>query len=130
MKLSDIARLLSGDIDSGAFSVACAQEIAERRSLVGTNGLAVKRGAVIPVRVLDDCAISVSQADVASLCRHFAQGEVDAVTLSDIADALQLAENVTWADDDVAEYVAEFTDPEINGPFTVTRAIEIVSDAP
>ncbi len=129
MKLSDIARLLSGDIDPGAFGVACAPELAERRTFVGADGLIVKRGTVIPVRVLDDCAICVSKADVANLCRHFAQGELDAVGLAYIADALQLAEHVTWADDDVAEYVSEFTDPEINGPFTVSRALEIANHA-
>jgi hypothetical protein len=38
-----------------------------------------------------------------------------------------MAEDVSWEDEDVAEWVAEFTDPEINGVFTTERAAAIVN---
>jgi hypothetical protein len=126
LKLSAIAKLLAGDLSPQQFLAECASELAERRELLGGEGQVLKRGSVVPVRVSDDCAISVSRQGVATLCRHFVHGDLSAVDLAYIADALQLAEDVSWEDEDVAELVAEFTDPEINGVFTATRAREIV----
>jgi hypothetical protein len=74
---------------------------------------------------MDDCPVVVTRQGVATLCRYFVNGDLSVVELAYIADALQLAEDVSWEDDDVAEWVAEFTDPEINGPFTTKRAAEI-----
>ncbi len=125
MKLSAIAQLLAGNLSPQQFLAECNSELAERRELVGGDGQVITRGSVVPVRVADDCAISVSRNGVATLCRHFVRGDLSAVDLAYIADALQLAEDVSWEDEDVAELVAEFTDPEINGVFTVTRAREI-----
>ena len=125
MKLSAIAGLLADDLSPQQFLAECASELAERRELVGGDGQVLKRGSVVPVRVSDDCAISVSRQGVATLCRHFVRGDLSTVDLAYIADALQLAEDVSWEDEDVAELVAEFTDPEINGVFTVARAREI-----
>jgi hypothetical protein len=126
LKLSAIAELLAGDLSPQQFLAECTSELAERRELVGGDGQVLKRGSVVPVRVSDDCAIFVSRQGVAILCRHFVGGYLSAVDLAYIADALQLAEDVSWEDEDVAELVAEFTDPEINGVFTATRAREIV----
>jgi hypothetical protein len=127
LKLSAIARLLAGDINPQQFVTECSSELAERRELVGSDGYVLKRGSVIPVRVSDDCAVSISRKDVATLCGHFVRGDLSAVDLACIADALQMAEDVSWEDEDVAEWVAEFTDPEINGVFTTERAAAIVN---
>ena len=127
MKLSAISQLLVGAIGPQQFISECSFELAERRELVGADGRVLKRGGVIPVRVSDDCAVQVSRQGVGILCQHFVRGDLGAVELSYIADALQLAEEVSWEDDDVAEWVAEFTDPEINGVFTTSRAAEIAS---
>jgi hypothetical protein len=126
LKLSAIARLLGGDISPQQFVTECGSELAERRELIGSDGHILKRGSVVPVRVTDDCAISVSRQGVALICRHFVRGDLSALDLAYIADALQLAEDVSWEDEDVAEWVAEFTDPEINGAFTTERAAAIV----
>ena len=125
MKLSSIARLLAGEVTPQQFVSECGLELTERSELVGGDGRILKRGSVVPVRVLDDSAVCVSRRDVATLCRYFIRGDLSAVALAYIADALQLAEDVSWEDDSVAEWVAEFTDPEINGPFTTKRAAEI-----
>ena len=127
MKVSAIARLLAGDISPQQFVAECRSELSERRELVRSDGQVLKRGSVIPVRVSDDCAVSVSRQGVATLCGHFIRGDLSALDLAYIADALQLAEEVSWEDEDVAEWVAEFTDPEINGVFTIDRATAIVS---
>ena len=50
------------------------------------------------------------------------------VSLAYVADALQLSERVTVADEATAEYISEFTDPEVNGPFTRERAQAIVRE--
>jgi hypothetical protein len=116
---------MAGTVSPQQFLADCASELAERRALVGVDGTIAKRGSVIPVRVSDDCAVSVSRQGVEALCRHFSRGDLSSIDLAYIADALQLAEEISWENEDVAELVAEFTDPEINGVFTAQRAREI-----
>jgi hypothetical protein len=125
LKLSTISQLLAGEIDPKRFLAECDSDLKERREIVGGDGQVLKRGSVVPVRVSDDCSVLVSRQGVATLCHHFVQGDLGPIELAYIADALQLAEDVSWEDDDVAEWVAEFTDPEINGPLTSKRAHEI-----
>jgi hypothetical protein len=125
LKLSAISQLLAGKIGPKQFMAECGSDLAERRELVADTGQLLKRGSVVPVRVSDDTAVYVSRQGVAGLCHHFIRGDLGHVELAYIADALQLAEDVTWEDEDVAEWVAEFTDPEINGAFTTDRAREI-----
>ena len=62
------------------------------------------------------------------MCRLFASGQLDQSELAYIADAMQLAERVEFADSWVADAIAEFTDPAINGIFTVGRALELSGD--
>jgi hypothetical protein len=45
------------------------------------------------------------------------------------ADVLELAERVEFAGPDIANDLAECTDPEINGPLTVARALQIADTA-
>jgi hypothetical protein len=122
MKLSDIASLMTDAADVRAFQAANAKDFEERLPLLE------KRGSVIPVRVVEDRDIAVTTAGVSALCRHFIAGNLGPLELAYVADALQLADRVEWSDEVVSEYVAEFTDPEINGPFTVERAREIVRE--
>lgn len=122
MKLSEIAGLLSDVADPRSFRDSNAADFAERRPLLE------KRGSVVPVRVTEDVDIALSGRDVAKLCGHFIAGNLDAVELAYIADALQLSDRVSWENEDTAEYVAEFTDPEVNGPFTIERAQAIVRE--
>jgi hypothetical protein len=122
MKLSEIAGLLTNAAEPERFRMSNASDFAERRPLLE------KRGSVVPVRVTEDADIELSRRDVARLCSHYIAGHLDAVELAYVADALQLSDRVTWTDEDTSEYVAEFTDPEINGPFTIERAQAIVRE--
>lgn len=124
MKLSDINGLISGQISPASFRAINAANFTERRNLLGAN----RRGGVVPVRVDEDEEIELAGQDLAALCSFLINGAVDAVELSYIADALQLADRVTYQDDCVRDYLDELTDPEVNGPFTVDRAEAIVQE--
>jgi hypothetical protein len=82
----------------------------------------------MPVRVTEDADVEVSGRDVAKLCGYFIAGQLDAVELAYVADALQLSDRVTIADEATSEYISELTDPEVNGPFTLERAHSIVGE--
>jgi hypothetical protein len=122
--LSDIARLMRKDLTPEAFLLGAAEDLAERRRLVTTP----RRGSVVPVRVTEDIDVELSLQDVESLCAFFASGRLGTVDLAYVADALQLSERVIPTDVAVNDYIAEFTDPEINGVFTPVRAEEIISE--
>ena len=67
----------------------------------------------------------LDRAGLGVLCRLFAEGQLTASELAYTADALELSERVEFAGPDIASDLAECTDPEINGPLTVARALEI-----
>jgi hypothetical protein len=54
-----------------------------------------------------------------------ANGQLTAQELAYTADALQMADRVEFSGRDIATDLAQCTDPEINGPLTVARALEI-----
>jgi hypothetical protein len=122
MKLSDINGLISGQISPASFRATNAENFTERRNLLGAN----RQGGVVSVWVDEDEEIELTGQDLAALCSLLIKGAVDAVELAYIADALQLADRVTYQDDWVRGYLDELTDPEVNGPFTVARAEAIV----
>jgi len=82
-------------------------------------------GSVMPVRVEEDDDIIVSVDDVKTLCDLFVSGQLGAEELAYVADTMQLSERVSF-DEGVADRIAEMTDPEMNGPFTIKRAREIL----
>lgn len=124
MKLSDIGDLISGQISPASFRASNADNFTERRNLLGAN----RRGGVVPVRVDEDKEIELTGRGLAALCSLLIDGALDAVELAYIADALQLADCVTYQDDGVRDRLDELTDPEVNGPFTVARAEAIVRE--
>lgn len=119
MKLSELNGLLSSRMSIEAFASAIAQDMVPY-----VRGLA-ERGRSVPVSVIEDQDVSVSSKQVAVLCRLFERGQLSQYHLSYIADTLQLSERVEFADEFVADLVAELTDPELNGVFTRARALEI-----
>ena len=119
MKLSSLANLLSQKLSASEYSAEIAGELAEH-----TRGLE-KPGGVAPVRVTEDIDLLLDRAGLGVLCRLFACGQLTAGELAYTADVLELAERVEFAGPDVANDLAECTDPEINGPLTVARALEI-----
>ena len=122
MKLSSLDNLLSGQLPAPQFSAEIADELA-----VHSSALA-KRGASAPVIVTEDVALVFDRPGLSALCRLFASGQLSAAELVYIADAIQLAGQVEFSDSSVADDLAECTDPEINGPLSVDRALEIAGN--
>ena len=119
MKLSSIAKLQSGQISAAEYSAEIAIELA-----IHSHGLELQ-GGVAPVRVTEDTDLLVDRAVLGTLCRLFASGQLTAQELAYTVDALQMADRVQFSGQDIATDIAECTDPEINGPLTVARALEI-----
>ena len=124
MKLSSIAKLQSGQMSAAEYSAEIAGELAMHSQRLKLQG------GVAPVQVAEDTDILVDRAMLGTLCRLFASGRLTAQELAYTADALQMADRVKLSDEDIAADLAECTDPEINGPLTVTRALEIANAGP
>jgi hypothetical protein len=122
MKLSALVALLAGELPPSDFSAAIADEL-----LAHSRGLE-RRGCSAPVLVTEDTDLRLDRNGLGRLCRLFASGQLSAAELAYTADALQLSERVEFADSSIPEDLAECTDPAINGPLTIARALEIASD--
>ena len=122
MRLTSLVNLLSGAISAADYSAEIAVELAEHTRHLG-------RGESAPVLVTEDTDLVLDRAGLGVLCRLFASGQLTAEELAYTADALQMAERVEFAYPDVADDLDACTDPEVNGPLTVTQALEIAGRA-
>ncbi|WP_166213167.1 hypothetical protein [Cognatiluteimonas telluris] len=122
MKLSAVVALMAGSLSPSEFSAAIADEL-----VVHSRALETLGGSA-PVVVSEDTDLLLNRHGLGSLCRLFASGQLSAAELAYTADALQLSERVAFADPSVADDLAECTDPAINGPLTIARALEIASN--
>lgn len=120
MKLSSLSKLLNEYISPEVFLGEFITEFSDYE-----NKLDIK-GSSITIDVIEDEEIVISFADIKKLCELFIQDKLNKNHLCFIADALQLCDLVDFEEEGVFDYVAELTDPEINGVFTKQRAIEIV----
>ena len=118
MKLSSIANLISGSLSPSDYSSEISAELARHSLGLGSGGSA-------PVAVNEDIDLVLDPQGLGALCRIFASGQLSASELAYTADALQLSDRVEFAGELVADHLAECTDPEINGPLTIARALEI-----
>jgi hypothetical protein len=122
MKLSSLQGLLNKTVSLEDFVSEISAEVSEYQSLIG-------KGGVVPIRVTEDSDVTITRTSIKLLCSLFVSGKLTQFELAYVADGMQLAEQVEFVDSWVADSVAEFTDPEINGPFTLERASEIVSES-
>lgn len=120
MRLSDVRRLLDGDLHVDELRAQNAAALAE----YAARGAEV--GSVVRVPVTEDRDLTISRADVVCACELFRTGALRVEELAFIADVLQLSDRVDFEDSTVADHVAEFTDPKVNGPFTQERAAFII----
>lgn len=118
MRLSSLANLLSGAISAADYSTEICAELAEHTRHLG-------RGGSAQVLVSEDTDLVLDRVGLGVLCRLFASGQLTAGELAYTADALQLAERVEFAGPNIADDLAKCTDPEIHGPLTVARALQI-----
>jgi len=119
MKLTSLANLLSGKLSANDFSAEIAEELSEH-----TRGVQ-RLGGSAPVVVTQDMNLILDRPGLSTLCRLFASGQLSAGELAYTVDAMQLSEGVEFADSAIADHLDECTDPENNGPLTVSRALEI-----
>jgi hypothetical protein len=119
MKLSTLTKLFSGQASAEHLSSEIRDELD-----VHTRALA-KLGSSAPVVVTEDADVVLDRAALGLLCRLFASGQLTAIELAYTADVLQMADRVDFSDQQVVDHLAECTDPEINGPLSVARALEI-----
>ena len=110
MRLSSLRRFLDSEIPAGVLISEVDAELSAIRYHLQ------ELGRSIPIPVGEDCDVEISRADVAFL-------------LAFIADVIQLADRVSIVDPWVAEAVAECTDPQVQGEFTVDKARALVSSA-
>lgn len=120
MKLSSLSKLLNEYISPEVFLGEFLTEFSDYESKLDI------KGSSITIDVIEDEEIVISFADIKKLCELFIQGKLNKNHLCFIADALQLCDLVDFEEEGIFDYVAELTDPEINGVFTKQRAIEIV----
>jgi hypothetical protein len=121
MKLSSLANLFAGSLSASDVASEIAGELAIHSRALET------RGSVAPVQVAEDTDLFLDRAALGVLCRSFATGQLTAQELAYIADVLQLSERVEFSGEDIATDLAECTNPEINGPLSVARALEIAA---
>ena len=121
MKLSSLAKLFAGSLSASEVASEIAEELAIHSRALGT------RGSVAPVQVAEDADLFLDRAALSVLCRSFATGQLTAQELAYVVDVLQLSERVEFSGEDIATDLAECTDPEINGPLSVARALEIAA---
>jgi hypothetical protein len=106
MKLSTLDWLLTKRLGIVDFRREIASDVSEYLERANI------KGSVQPVRIDEDQDVEISGQHIKELAY--------------IADAMELSERVVFGEG-VSDFVAEMTDPEINGPFTVGRAKEIVT---
>jgi len=118
MRLTSLANLMFGTLSVADYSTEIAAELTEHTERLGCGGSA-------PVFVTEDTDIVLDRAGLGVLCQLFASGQLSADELAYTADVLQMAERVEYSDPGIADDLDVCTDPEINGPLTVAKAIEI-----
>ena len=121
MRLRSLAKLLSGTMTVEDYSSEISAELAQH-----TQDLATASGTAL-VTLTEDTDLTLDRAGLGLLCRLFASGKLTAAEFSYTADALQMADRVEFSGPDIASDLAECTDPEVNGPLTVARALEIAA---
>ena len=119
MKLSDIYYLMK--LKKYSLNATVKEEIEIYRSRLS------KKGSSISIILNEDIDLKVSFKDVQKLCKMFINNELSLIELSYISDALQLSERVIFDKEETKNLIEEMSDFEINGTFTINRAMKIIS---
>lgn len=119
MKLSDIYYLMK--LKKYSLNATVKEEIETYRSKLS------KKGSSISIILNEDIDLKVSFQDVQKLCKMFVNNELSLIELSYISDALQLSERVIFDKEETKNLIEEMSDFDINGTFTINRAMKIIS---
>jgi hypothetical protein len=118
VKLSSIGRLLTGSLTAQEYSAAMSTELTAYSRSLGSGGH-------VPIHAIEDVDLVLDRKGLRVLCLLFASSDLSAFELAYTADILQMADRVEFSGHGIADDLSECTDPEINGPMTVERALEI-----
>ena len=121
MRLSQLFKLLAGEIQPEVFLDRFRLPLDEYTR--GMNSV----GSSVEIEVVEDRKLTIGPKEVKKLCELFVAQKLNSSQLAYIADALQLCESIDFTEEVVADIVEEFTDPEVNGPFTRERAQEVAA---
>jgi hypothetical protein len=121
MRISSLSKLISGEMDVSGFDAEIRDEFEKHSKELQ------KIGGIAPVSVTEDQEFTLDRSGIGALCRLFIGGQITATKLAYIADAMQLSEGIDFSDAEIADDVALLTDPEINGPLTIERALRIAN---
>jgi hypothetical protein len=121
MRVSDIKASILAKSVSGGLRKSLDRQVPKYQESLS------KVGSSVTIHAVEDTELEVGMTEVRELCRFFISESVSDLELAYIADAMQLCDCVNFGNEEVADYISEFTDPEINGVFTKQRAKQIVT---
>ncbi|WP_019028988.1 hypothetical protein [Colwellia piezophila] len=122
MKLSSLSNLLKEELSPKDFLSEFSKYHEDYEALTKVVG------SSIDIIVIEDRKLQIGNYEITKLCTLFIEDKLSNSELSYIADAAQLCESISFSDECIEDVVAEFTDPEINGVFSKSRAQEIISN--
>jgi hypothetical protein len=122
MKLSSLSNLLKDELSPKDFLSEFSEYHEDYEALTKVVG------SSIDIVVIEDCELQFGENEITKLCTLFIQDKLSNSELSYIADAAQLCESISFSNEDIADVVAEFTDPEINNVFSKSRAQDVISN--
>jgi hypothetical protein len=122
MKLSSLSNLLKEELSPKDFLSEFSTYHEDYEALTKVVG------SSIDIVVVEDSKLEIGNYEITKLCALFIEDKLSNSELSYIADAAQLCESISFSDESIEDVIAEFTDPEINGVFSKSRAQEIISN--
>jgi len=108
MKLSSLYHFLNYSISAVNFKKMISIEVDDYVKQLK------KKGASASVLLEEDIELRVTKKELYELCKAFENKHLDAYDIYYIADALLMAEKVTFSDELIKEKFEMLTDPEIN----------------
>ncbi|MGV3460160.1 MAG: hypothetical protein ACO1N9_06865 [Flavobacterium sp.] len=119
MKLSQIKNLLSHSLPICDFKLAISQEMSE---YVSKEKI---KGSTRPVYLQEDINIYIGSSEAIFMLNAFIKSELSILEVNYIVDALLMSENVKFESETFLEELETMTDPEIQGIFTLERAVKL-----
>lgn len=121
MKLSQLRKLLDQKISSSDFLDQIRGETSDAKKQMG------KQGSSVPIYVDEDIFFVLSIKDLKLLLDLFAMGSISDAEMDYIGSCIELSENIGYQSELMADIVFGFSTQDINGPFTISRAKELIS---
>lgn len=109
MKISSLKEYFENKISVSSFEDLIHNEL---QDYVRGN---LERGRSIPVTVIEDIELSVTNEYILKLCNDYKEGKLKELEVNYIADATLLSESIKFKNEKLFELVELLTDPAING---------------